>query len=899
MVNDASSANPKIDFETQKRQQEFKQKATAKIRGQVLWPHNDLTHTTVQLYTDEQLKVTYASVVQLKNGFFEVLVETGNYYVAAFVDVNQTAVFDFGDGMGIYGVNDWADLKQEKRSVKIHSGQTVDNIRIEITARLADLNGKQEMVPVDTYRPSKSQMFQSQLELISSGVSGQLSWGKGLPQILFENALVIAYTDASWNYKVAQAKVDNDGQFKLNIQRGKYYLMAIIDKNENNRFDIGDYVGAFGIHNLRLDLPIPIFVGPNQFVEDITVEISGRKSKNGQVVPIKARLLSRESNSASVVSVSGRLVGTEQNFEKALVLAYASPALLTTVAISNVKQDGHFFFSFPTNGEYYLLASVDVDQDDKYSTGDMIGAYGTLDLVNTPPQPLIISAKSSESISDIQIVLTATYGSDGQLLAMDDTPIVPKNLKSIKNGIAGRILTDDIRSEKPTHNREALISVAKTDDFSKAIAIPIDVGLDGSYQVPLVPDDYYVMVVIDLNGDRKAGLNDGVGIFGTRRPVRGKPQRVSVYKNQITTNIDVQIAATYTDKQGNITEVETGHRPEIRIQYGQPNDVYQVTRGTRLVEEWWYWSQGIGFSFESNGPGWRLKDQQEFEPRPTEKLTDKSETILDKATQLKAQLFYSYDDMIWVYSPESQHQPIEVGGLPSVSLTGRLIYQNHHGEIMLRKKEKKPTVFLDRRELATDATISPDGRQIAFARRLTDRGRIFIREIESGHEIPVPSIAIEMGMPAWNRTGELLAYVSTGDLDQNNYTENTRNIYSYDLKSNRIDPISVGPTDDTTPVWSPIDTQRLAFCRFENNKRQQIWLIEFDDHGQPSEKQLTKTGGERPVWLPDGSGLVYEKNGQFWVAEWPIGLIDQVEFTPLKINGQNVFGYSPSLAPRL
>ncbi|MBR52849.1 hypothetical protein CMK19_03660 [Candidatus Poribacteria bacterium] len=900
LVNNASATNPTIDLETQERQQEFKEKATAKIRGRVVWPGSDLTHTTVQLYVDEQLKIAYTSVVQLKDGFFEVLVETGSYYVVAFVDVNQTAVFDFGDGMGIYGVNDWADSAQEKRIVEISSGQIVENIKIEITARLADLNGKQKMVPVNSYQPSKSQMFQSQLELISSGVSGQLSWGDGLPHILFENALVMAYSDASWNYKVAQTKASNDGQFKLNIQRGKYYLMAIIDKNQNNRFDTGDYVGAFGIQNLRSDFPTPVFIDPNQFMEGVTVEISGRKSKNGRITPIKARLLSGQTASDSMISVSGKIIGLKQEIEKALVLAYTSPALLSAVAVSEVRADGSFSFSFPSDHVYYLLASVDVDQDGTYSTGDLVGGYGTLDLVNDPPQALTLpNVDSTEQLNNLQILLTATYGADGQLIPMAEIPTVPTNLDSIPNGISGRILTNDIYSVETTKYREVIISVSKTDDFSQAIAIPIDVGSDGYYKIPLMPEDYYVMAVIDLNGDRKAGINDGVGVFGTRRPVRGKPQMVSVYKDQIITNIDIQIAAIFTDQLGNITEVEVGHRPEIRIQHGQPDDVYQIKRGSRLVEEWWYWKRGIGFVFESTRLGWELKDEKKFKAQPIAEKTQQSKISAGRLTQIGTHLFYSYDGVIWAYSPEGSHQPIGLGNSPSTSLNGQLIYQNDQGEVMISKKGEKASVFLNRRDFATDATVSPDGKKVAFARQLTDRARIFIRDIESDYEISVPSVALEMGMPAWNITSKLLAYVGTGEIGSKDDTgKATRNIYSYDLKSNRIDSISVGPNDDTTPVWSPVDMRRLAFCRLEND-RQQIWLIEFDDYGQPNENQLTQNGGKSPVWLPNGSGLIYENNGQLWLATWPGNSVDQVEFVPLTINGQNVFGYHPSLVPEL
>ena len=33
------------------------------------------------------------------------------------------------------------------------------------------------------------------------------------------------------------------------------------------------------------------------------------------------------------------------------------------------------------------------------------------------------------------------------------------------------------------------------------------------------------MVLVDLDADRKAGLRDGIGIYGTTQPVRGEPQR--------------------------------------------------------------------------------------------------------------------------------------------------------------------------------------------------------------------------------------------------------------------------------------------------------------------------------------------------------------------------------------
>ena len=493
---------------------------------------------------------------------------------------------------------------------------------------------------------------------------------------------------------------------------------------------------------------------------------------------------------------------------------------------------------------------------------------------------------------------------------MEETPILPDSLEAIESGISGHLMVENVRSisplkTEPAEYREAIISVSKTDDFSQVIAIPVDLGADGFYQVPLVPDDYYVMIVVDLNGDRKAGLNDGVGIFGTRRPVRGQPQLVSVYENQVTPNINIEITATYMDEQGNIAEIDTGHRSEIRIQYGQPDDVYQLRRGDRQIEEWWYWTQGIGFSFEPAGLGWRLENQQQFEPKidpvPTPSTavavdqTNMDDPLSDQGnfSQFQAQLFYSYDGIIWAYSPTGQHQPLEAGDAPSVSPDGRLIYRDNQGNIMLQQGDSI-SVLLDRQELATDAVISPDGSRVAFARQLTDRGRIFIQDIDTNLEISVPSVAAQMGMPAWDPTGELLAYVETGDIDSSESPAD-RDIYSYDLRANRIDPISVGETDDIQPAWSPTDLGMLAFCRVEG-KRQQIWLIRFDDQGLSTETKLTTAGGQHPVWLPDGSGLVYENNGQLWTVAIDKTAISTTELNPVKVNGKPVFGHRPDVA---
>ena len=64
---------------------DFTQRATAVLKGRIIWKKQDLSQTTVQVYKDEKLKELYTGVTQLKGGQFEVRVEPGHYYVVAFV----------------------------------------------------------------------------------------------------------------------------------------------------------------------------------------------------------------------------------------------------------------------------------------------------------------------------------------------------------------------------------------------------------------------------------------------------------------------------------------------------------------------------------------------------------------------------------------------------------------------------------------------------------------------------------------------------------------------------------------------------------------------------------------------------------------------------------------------
>ena len=868
--------------------EDFAERATSGLKGRVMWDGQDLSQTTVQVYKDEGLKHLYTGVTQLNSGEFEVRVETGSYYLVAFVDLNRSGKFDIGDGMGIFGITNWDDSNQQKQIVTVTDRQVITGLDIIITARMQKVDGQDQIVSLSDYREDPFDQFKSALELISSGIKGQVAY-EG--QESFANALVFAYTDLSWKYRAGETQVAADGSFTLSLPPGKYYLMAIIDSNNTNLFDVGDALGIYGVTDLRASqaFPQPVLVKPNQFISNLNITIVGKQTMNGQVVSMDESEVEIDLASMATVQVTGEVRWRGISLEGGVIQAFREASLLKEGYQTRVSEDGKFTLQLPP-GDYYLMANVDADGNGRYSPGDGLGGYGTADITRIPPSALTVTAGANPSIT---IFVSARYNEAGQLEAIAEGAIDLSQDSS--GGISGQIRWDG------KVFKEGILSISETPDFRSPVAISLNLEDDGRYEVSIPPGDYYVMAVIDLDGDRKSGLRDGVGIYGTRHPVRSKDlQRISVFSDYITPHIDIEISAMYIDVEGNIAEIEDGGRSEIKLQYGMPEDVFQFTRFGRQIEEWCYWTQGVRFRFEAVGSGWKLQTRKDFEPttealeqlkqlkqQPQQPNPDEPET-----TPLNALLYYSFDDIIWECIPTiGIQQPLAAGRRPTASLDGRLTRLDLEGNVILHDSDApQGRLLLTRRELATDVTISPDGAYIAFARQEMERQRIYIRHIASQEEIPIPSTAQEMFTPAWSPTGEMLAYSTKGSIE-NPEAGTDRNIYSYAYVNGRVEPISIGPEDDAEPAWSPSDPNLLAFSRAEGQHRQ-IWLVELSAEGKPNAQQLTRYGGEKPAWLPDGSAILYENNGQLWQISK-----DASRNRPMMFNGQIVFGHEPYIIP--
>ncbi|MFQ6043992.1 MAG: TolB family protein, partial [Candidatus Poribacteria bacterium] len=351
-----------------------------------------------------------------------------------------------------------------------------------------------------------------------------------------------------------------------------------------------------------------------------------------------------------------------------------------------------------------------------------------------------------------------------------------------------------------------------TSEASPAPAVvTLEVGDDGSYIYPLDAGDYYIMAIVDIDANHHAGIRDGVGVYGTNAPMTGEPQLISVFANRITPYIDIYISAIYIDDQGGIAQINDGNRRNIRQQYGAPEDIYQFTQFGRKIEEWWYWTKGVAFTFESDGPGWKLKDSEKFKPKAqsSSSIGDSGDLKADHETKssvseaninnddsnavtinpdentavnpeasddnsgislVDAVIYYTYDDVVWGLAPDGTQQPLSLGSYPTSTSDGfELSIVDIDGNIRIIEGDNpNGQIVLSRSDMASDPVISPDGLYLAFVRAKGSRSQIYLKNLASGEETPLPATFQRYYTPAWNAKGDVIAFAAAGSIEDLN-----------------------------------------------------------------------------------------------------------------------------------
>ncbi|RKU31302.1 hypothetical protein C6497_02080 [Candidatus Poribacteria bacterium] len=914
---------------------------TSKLMGKVVWEGFDLSHTNVSVYRDEKLRELYSSGLSLSStGSFELNVEPGRYFIVAYVDLDGSGKFDEGDGYGVFGISDWEDESQKHQSIDVGTNAELKNIQIPITARLQRLENKHKLVSVSMYQPSEFQRFTTELSKATSGCRGILKSELKLTN-MNQQMIVLAYTDTSWKYRAGISLVDNkSGSWELRLKPGKYYLMAIYDRNSSNRLDDGDVFGFYGVPDINKQgaFPVPVLIQRNTFSNNLEIHANAVYNT-----------LPKTDNTKTNAYIAGRVLPIPDPDKEVRIEVYPTSALVNPVASGIADKEGRFTFKLPIGG-YYIIANHDKDGDGRYSKGDTLGGWGTNSISINPPKLVVLTEGETRTIN---IQMSAQYDTNGQLteLTVSDEPSLPRKFgegspsEEIPDGTMGSItgkITSffsnteiSIRDKNDSTNNDlpkpdGLLSLSTSPKFRNPTWMPLFLDEDGTFLVDVQPGKYYLMAVVDVNKDGQSGTSDGIGIFGTHQPVRGNPASITVFPGKTTSHVDIDIMASYVDEKGTMAELSDGGQWNIVRMYGKPEDIFKYTQNGKSVEEWMYWTRGLGFTFEADGSGWKLKDQNEFKPNSNaiqqevkssgmenennNNLSDEDPINVNSSNFSlavdKVSIFYSHDGVLWRIAPstgiiqsdnnsigkqlsaaiDSSVAPLGAGYNPSVSENGALVYHDLDDNVILQDViSGNRTILLDNRELAHDVTLSPDGEYIAYSfSESPERSRILIRHLRTDKIFQIPSTAMEMTNPSWRKDGKMIAYTTAGTIENPNQQDG-RNIYAYDQVNNRIDPMVISSADDAEPTWHPTDTNSLAFSRSKDGQTRQIWLVTYSD-GEPTERQITDMGGSKPVWVPPhGNWIIYENNGQLWTVD----IHKPGSESPLMSNGKVVFGYQP------
>lgn len=139
-----------------------------------------------------------------------------------------------------------------------------------------------------------------------------------------------------------------------------------------------------------------------------------------------------------------------------------------------------------------------------------------------------------------------------------------------------------------------------------------------------------------------------------------------------------------------------------------------------------------------------------------------------------------------------------------------------------------------------DYAWSPDGKQMVFAIKKSDSGDT------SKNKLPKPIV-----MDRYHFKQDVEGYLE----------RYPTHLYLFDVATKKLDTLTQGDYDETSPVWSP-DGKQIAFisnrtAEPDRNQNTDIWVI--DAKKGATIKQLTTWEGTEsaPTWSPDGQQIAY------------------------------------------
>ncbi len=223
-------------------------------------------------------------------------------------------------------------------------------------------------------------------------------------------------------------------------------------------------------------------------------------------------------------------------------------------------------------------------------------------------------------------------------------------------------------------------------------------------------------------------------------------------------------------------------------------------------------------------------------------------------------------------------------GQPFLSPDGRYVYYSQDvypgGQFLYDKDPNRQIYAINRYDRETgetervtggpggaiSPTVSPDGRTLAFVKRVREKSVLFLRDLNTGEEWPVYDRMSRDQQNAWAIFGPYPNF---------NWTPDSRHIVFYaGGKIRKLDVADLNVTE--VPFEVEVNLKIAEALRFEQD---------------PAPETFSAKAIRHAVTSPDGTTLVFNAAGHLWIKELPDG-------TPQRLtDGVGGLEFEPSFSP--
>ncbi|MEN6643585.1 MAG: hypothetical protein ABFE08_14195 [Armatimonadia bacterium] len=209
-------------------------------------------------------------------GRFALVCPAGEYYFFAMQDTDENERAANGDLMAVYGY----DPAQGTAYPSVQLAADMPNVALALQWRI-DPTGLLKAVEGEATGP------QTAPDTFPAVVHGTIQWPAGatVPETL-PPVIIRASSDARFTNTVASITT-RGGAFALCLPQGLYFLSFYTDTDGDGKAGAGDYMGFFGVNDLRKSRgPQPLLLGPGE-LRPIELFVTLRLDDKAQPAPLE------------------------------------------------------------------------------------------------------------------------------------------------------------------------------------------------------------------------------------------------------------------------------------------------------------------------------------------------------------------------------------------------------------------------------------------------------------------------------------------------------------------------------------------------------------------------------------------------------------------------------------